>query len=69
MKKKRIAAAVGVVLFVVIAAFCVNATVGGALNRGYRVMVAKDAVATESGRSLSSLLEKYRGMGASTAAS
>jgi len=48
------------------AARCVKATTGGALNRGYRVIVAENAIATESGTRLEDLLQDYREMGAST---
>lgn len=47
------------------AAYCVNATMHGALNRGYRVSLYRDAIATESGRSLDELAGAWRKAGAS----
>ena len=49
------------------AAYCVKATTGGALNRGYQVTVVGDAIATESSTPISKLLEDYRQAGAATA--
>jgi nicotinamidase-related amidase len=43
------------------AAFCVSMTARGALNRGYRVTVVKDAVASR--RPLAPVLEKLRRRG------
>lgn len=45
--------------------YCVNATVGGARNRGYDTTVVEDGIATESGKSLLKILEEYRKVGAS----
>jgi nicotinamidase-related amidase len=44
---------------------CVKATAGGATNRGYQTIVIDDAIATDSGKPLSEVLESYRAMGAS----
>ncbi len=46
------------------AAYCVNSTTHGALNRGYRVTVLRDGIATESGRSLDDLARSWRDAGA-----
>jgi len=46
------------------AAYCVNATARGALNRGYKVTLATRGIATESGTSISSLAERWRRLGA-----
>jgi len=46
------------------AAYCVNATAGGALNRGYQVTLFPEAIATESGKSLSKLAAEWREAGA-----
>lgn len=50
-------------------AYCVNATVGGARNRGYGVTVISDGVATESSTALTELFEKYKAVGATVVSS
>lgn len=45
------------------AAYCVNATALGALNRGYRVTLYLDGLATESGTSLQELSVKWQAAG------
>lgn len=50
-------------------AYCVDATVRGARNRGYAVTVVTDGVATESGRSLDALARGYAEAGAKLATS
>ncbi len=46
------------------AEYCVNRTARGALNRGYKVHVIRDAVTTRSSTPLSVLLEKIKANGA-----
>lgn len=46
------------------AAYCVNATIHGALNRGYKVTVFTEAVATESNSKISELAEGWKRSGA-----
>ena len=46
------------------AAYCVNATVRGALNRGYNVTIYSEGIATESGQSLEKLAQNWREAGA-----
>jgi nicotinamidase-related amidase len=46
------------------AAYCVNATVRGGLNRGYQVVVYSDGIATESNASINELSEKWKKIGA-----
>ncbi len=46
------------------AAYCVNATTMGALNRGYKVTLFPEAIATESGNSLEKLSRNWREAGA-----
>lgn len=48
------------------AKYCINATIRGALNRGYKVTALLDAVATESGTSVAELAQGWREAGAST---
>jgi nicotinamidase-related amidase len=45
------------------AAYCINATLQGALNRGYKVTVATRGIATESGKSLSDLTRAWQKLG------
>lgn len=45
------------------AAYCVNATAEGARNRGYRVTLPINAVATESGTPISKLAARWRKAG------
>lgn len=45
-------------------AYCVNATARGALNRGYRVTLVTQGIATESGTSMDELARKWRQAGA-----
>jgi nicotinamidase/pyrazinamidase len=45
-------------------AYCVKTTMRGALNRGYKVTVVTDGVATESGQSMEALAREYAGAGA-----
>ena len=45
-------------------AYCVNATTRGALNRGYKVTLFLDGIATESGNSLEKLAQEWRKAGA-----
>jgi nicotinamidase-related amidase len=49
------------------AAYCVKATTRGALNRGYKVTVVSDGVATESGQSIENLARSYTDAGARVA--
>jgi len=51
------------------AAHCVNATARGALNRGYKVTLLTEGLATESGTSLEELAEGWRKAGAVVRAS
>ncbi len=44
--------------------YCVNATARGALNRGYRVTLFRDGIATESGKSMEKLAQSWREAGA-----
>ena len=46
------------------AAYCINATIQGALNRGYRVTVVPEGIATESRKPVASYLEHWRRAGA-----
>lgn len=46
------------------AAYCVNATTHGALNRGYQVTLYPEAIATESGKSIADLAESWKKAGA-----
>lgn len=46
------------------AAYCVNATAQGALNRGYKVTIFSDGLATESGTRLDQLAQAWRKAGA-----
>ena len=46
------------------AAYCVNATTRGALNRGYTVTLYRAAIATESGKSIDDLARGWREAGA-----
>jgi nicotinamidase/pyrazinamidase len=46
------------------AAYCVNATVRGGLNRGYKVTVYSDGIATESNTSIGELAAKWKKLGA-----
>jgi nicotinamidase-related amidase len=48
------------------AKYCINATIRGALNRGYEVTTLLDAVATESGTSIAELAQDWREAGART---
>ena len=45
------------------AAYCVNATIQGALNRGYKVTVYSEGVATESSKSIEKLTKLWRQAG------
>jgi nicotinamidase-related amidase len=45
-------------------AYCVNATARGALNRGYKVTLFQDGIATESGKSIEKLAQSWREAGA-----
>jgi nicotinamidase-related amidase len=45
-------------------AYCVDATARGALNRGYRVTLFQDGVATESSKSIEKLAQGWREAGA-----
>lgn len=45
-------------------AYCVNATVRGALNRGYQVTLFQDGIGTESGKSMEKLARSWRDAGA-----
>ena len=45
-------------------AFCVNATARGALNRGYKVTLFPQGIATESSKSLDELAQSWREAGA-----
>jgi len=57
-----------VVLVGLDAAYCINATTRGALNRGYRVKLITEGIATESGKSVASLAEGWRQAGATVQA-
>ncbi len=46
------------------AAYCVNATAKGALNRGYRVTLFPEGIATESGKNIDRLIKEWREAGA-----
>ena len=46
------------------AAYCVNATTKGALNRGYKVTLFPEGIATESGKSMDKLTKEWREAGA-----
>ncbi|MDP3479514.1 MAG: isochorismatase family protein [Desulfoprunum sp.] len=46
------------------AAYCVNATTMGALNRGYKVTLFSDGLATESGKAIDALSTQWRQAGA-----
>lgn len=46
------------------AAYCVNATTRGALNRGYQVTLYPEAIATESDKSMADLAESWKKAGA-----
>jgi nicotinamidase/pyrazinamidase len=46
------------------AAYCVNATTKGALNRGYKVTLFPEGIATESGRRIDTLIKEWREAGA-----
>jgi len=46
------------------AAYCVNATTKGALNRGYKVTLYPEGIATESGKSMDKLAKEWREAGA-----
>jgi len=50
------------------AAYCINATALGALNRGYRVKLITDGIATESGKNMTTLAETWRKAGATVQA-
>lgn len=45
-------------------AYCVTATARGALNRGYKVTLFQDGIATESGKTLEKLAQSWREAGA-----
>jgi nicotinamidase-related amidase len=45
------------------AAYCVNATTRGALNRGYRVTLFPEGIASESGRRIDKLINEWREAG------
>lgn len=45
-------------------AYCVNATARGALNRGYKVTLFQDGIATESSKSIEKLAQSWREAGA-----
>jgi len=45
-------------------AYCVNATARGALNRGYKVTLFRDGIATESSKSIDKLSQNWREAGA-----
>jgi nicotinamidase-related amidase len=46
------------------AAYCVNATTRGGLNRGYKVTIFLEGIATESGKSIDHLAQGWREAGA-----
>lgn len=46
------------------AAYCVNATTRGALNRGYKVTLYPEGIATESGTNINKLVKGWREAGA-----
>ncbi len=45
------------------AAYCVNNTTHGALNRGYSVTIYAEGIATESGQNLETLAQQWRQLG------
>ena len=45
-------------------AYCVNATARGALNRGYKVTLFPEGIATESSKSIDDLIQGWRAAGA-----
>jgi nicotinamidase-related amidase len=45
------------------AAFCVNATILGGLNRGYKITVYSNGIATESTTPIDNLLKKWEARG------
>lgn len=45
-------------------AYCVDATVRGALNRGYKVKIFQEGIATESSKSIERLAQRWREGGA-----
>jgi nicotinamidase/pyrazinamidase len=45
-------------------AYCVDATARGALNRGYKVTLFQDGIATESGKSIEKLTQSWKEAGA-----
>lgn len=47
------------------AAYCINATIRGALNRGYQVTVFKNGIATESSKSIDALTTEWQTLGVS----
>jgi nicotinamidase-related amidase len=49
------------------AGYCVKATITGALNRGYKVNVVRDAIATRHSTPLEDLIQGYQAKGAVTA--
>lgn len=49
-------------------AYCVNATTQGALNRGYKVTLYSDGIATESDTTLDDLARHWRALGAEVSA-
>jgi len=49
-------------------AYCVNATARGALNRGYKVTLFQDGIATESSKSIEKLAQGWREAGAQVTA-
>lgn len=50
------------------AAYCIDATARGALNRGYKVTLVTEGLATESGKRLEDLAEGWRSAGAAVVA-
>ena len=46
------------------AAYCINATTRGGLNRGYKVTIFLEGIATESGKSIDHLAQGWREAGA-----
>jgi nicotinamidase-related amidase len=46
------------------AAYCVNATARGGLNRGYKVTIILEGIATESGKNIEHLAQGWREAGA-----
>lgn len=53
-----------VVLVGLDAAYCINATALGAVNRGYRVTLIPEGIATESGKPMAFFIERWRQAGA-----